>query len=376
MGLHTLGVNCSVIIGQCGWLEAQFKKAGIECRVMPLACWGRSAHVPLQAGMVARFLATLPSDLTRLVREIRRSSPDVIYLNTSALVGPALAARLVGVPVVWHVREWLGDDALAFVNCQLISRLANMVIANSDFVASQFARLGTVRRVYNAVDVTEFDPSSFCKEQVRQELGLDPARPVVGMVSVITRPKGHWVLLDAAPEILRHYPNTVFLVIGGAPLPEGYDRTLRARLRRALGRCCDQARAFEEDVQRAGLTPHFRFLGFQEDVPRLLTAMDVLVFVPVAPEGFGRPLIEAGAMEVPVVASDLGPHREIVMDGETGLLVTPKDPRALADGILTLLRNPTYAHRLGENARRRVSTKFSLVDYVSDIEQVLEQIRL
>ena len=376
LGLQRRGIRCSVILGQPGYLQAAFKDAGVWCRVMPLACWSRSAHVPLSSGMALRFLATLPSNLAGLVRQIRQLMPDMVYLNTSTLVGPALAARMASLPLVWHIREWLGDDTLAFLNCRLISRLAAMVIANSDFVAGQFTGLGAVRRVYNAVDVTEFDPAHFCKEEVRRELGLDPAQSVVGMLSVIARPKGHWVLLEAAPEVLRHCPNTVFLIIGGASLPEGYDSTWRARLRKALGQRYDQARAFREDVEHAGLAPHFRFLGFQADIPRLLTAMDVLVFPPVAPEGFGRPLIEAGAMKVPVVASDLGPHREIVQDGETGLLVAPKDPHALADGILALLQNPTYARRLGKAARPWVSTKFNLDGYVSGIEQVLRQIRL
>ena len=374
MELSQQGFNCRVLLGQSGVLREWLEQQGIPVEVAPLACFTYGAHNPFRVGMLLRFLYTLPRNLWILPKLFRKLSLDAIYLNTSVLIGPALAARLAGVPVVWHIREWLGDDVLAFLNCRVISRLAALVIANSDFVAGQFAGLGAVRRVYNAVDMTEFDPTRFCKEQVRRELGLDPAQPVAGMLSVIARPKGHWVLLDAAPEILRHCPHAVFLIIGGATLSEGYDRTWRARLRRALGQRYDQAQAFREDVERAGLMSHFRFLGFQEDIPHFLTAMDVLVFPPIAPEGFGRPLIEAGAMEVPVVASRLGPHPEIVVDGETGLLVPPNDPDALAGAILKLLDDPSRARRMGQAARHRVAELFNLEQYVDGVEQVIERV--
>lgn len=373
VGLQERGTRCSVILGQPGVLQDMFQQAGVECLVTPVACWSRSAHVPLRWGMAVRFILTLPTNLTRLVRRLRALNPDVVYLNTSALVGSALAARLAGLPIAWHVREWLGNDILAHLNCRLVERLANVIIANSDFVAGQFSDLIPVQRVYNGIDVDEFNPARYCRDKMRQELGLDPDQPVVAMLSIISKPKGHWMLLDAAPAILKLCPDTVFLIIGGTSLPKGYHRTWRARLRKALGQRYDTATAFQQDVFDAGVGDHFRFLGFRQDIASLLSAVDVLVFPPTDPEGFGRPLIEAGAMEVPVVASNLGPHGEIIQDGQTGLLVPANDADALAQGVIKLLRDKSLSSQMGKVARQRVIETFTMKQYIQGVTQALEE---
>jgi glycosyltransferase involved in cell wall biosynthesis len=283
----------------------------------------------------------------------------------------------MGIPVVWHVREPFGQHPLLSPLMQkMIRLLSHSIVVNSDYVAREFPNCAYVYRVYNGVDLSRFDPYKVKRDRIRSELGISSDEPLIGMISVIARVKGHLVLLQAAPRVLEEFPSAKFLIVGGSPLPMGYHKTWRGRIRRLLGQEVDDEANLRSTVREAGLEKSFVFTGFRRDVPEILADLDLLVFPSIVPEGFGRPLIEAGAMEVPVVASRLGPHPEIVLDGETGLLVPPNDSDALAESILTLLRNPAYTRQLGKAARQRVSKLFSLESYVSGIEQVLRHVEL
>ncbi|GAB4452632.1 MAG: hypothetical protein Kow00120_22710 [Anaerolineae bacterium] len=369
-GLH--GVESAVYLGSDGALRQRFEAHGTPCRYGPLAHLGHSVSSPLRLRDVARFLWTFRASRRAFAHYVQAVAPDVVYLNTSVLLGPALHARALGLPVVWHVREAIGSGGgLDCLMKKAIQRLATCIIANSDYVAGEFVGSPQPVRVYNGIDLAAFDPQRVARGAVRRALGIPEGAPLIGMVSVIADIKGHFVLLRAAPRILRAFPEARFLIVGGTVLPPGYHQTRRGRLRRALGREADPEVRLRRQIEAAGLSARFILTGFRADIPQVLADLDLLAFPSVVPEGFGRPLAEAGAMAVPVVTTRLGPHGEIVRDGETGVLVAPGDPDALAEGILALLRDPAYARRLGKAARQRVAARFGQEQYIDGIERVL-----
>jgi len=200
------------------------------------------------------------------------------------------------------------------------------------------------------------DPGAFLQgvgegADVRVELGMPADVPLVGVVSRLTEQKGHAYLLDAFAEVIQALPSAHLLVVG--------DGELRP--------------ALERQAARLGLQDSVTFTGRRADVPRIMMALDVLA-MPSLWEGFGLVLLEAMAAGKPVVASRVSAIPEIVADGETGLLVPPKDPAGLARALLILLRHPAQAREMGRRGRQRLEQQFTATCMVEQTRAVYESL--
>jgi glycosyltransferase involved in cell wall biosynthesis len=173
--------------------------------------------------------------------------------------------------------------------------------------------------------------------RLRSELGFGPATPLVGTIGRLVPDKGQDDLLRAAREILKERADARFVLVGtGAS--EGPLRSLAASL---------------------GIAEAVRFLGFRDDVPEITAALTVSVLPSVDCDASSAVLKEALACGVPVVATAIGGATEIVRDGETGLVVPPRDPGLLAEAILALLRDPERASEMGRLGSRDVAERFT-----------------
>jgi glycosyltransferase involved in cell wall biosynthesis len=185
---------------------------------------------------------------------------------------------------------------------------------------------------------------------VRRELGIPEDAPVVGTVAHMKVHKGHGTLLRAATAVRREVPGVRFVLVGMGPL--------------------------EQDVRRQtrelGLDGSVLFAGFREDAPRVAGAFDVFV-LPSDHEGLPIALVEAMALGRPPVVTAVGGSPEVVEDGRSGLVVPPRDPEALADRIVTLLRDPALRRRLGDAARLRAS-RFDIRHAVARMEAVYQDL--
>ncbi len=308
----------------------------------------------------------LPSKLLRLLPSIwysrqwvRRLKPDLVHLNSSTLAPSAIGCGLEGVPVVWHIREPLAQGYAGLRRTwiqRIIDRYAARVIAICQYDADQLIPSDQIRVIYNFISFERFD-RSLHGDSVRAELGILPQVPVVTMLGGVSEPKGTLTLVQALPAVLAAVPEARIIIAG--PPPSRLDGPgLRRFAKRLLG-----ADAYQRAVQRVveSLSPEMRaaltFTGVRQDIPQVLAASDLLVFPSTVPH-FARPIIEAAAMGIPAVASDLGGPRELIVPGETGLLVPPGDPSALAEAIITLLKNPVQACTLGETAYRHAKEHF------------------
>ena len=319
-----------------GTVAARCRTLGLEPRVVPLP----SLRSP--------GLATLGS-LAALRRLIRDTAARLLHANGSramAYAGPA--GRLAGRPVVWHVRVADREPALD----RVLAALAAAVIVNSRAVGARFdwARPGKVRCIYNGVDPARFHPHT-PPPGLRAALGLPEDARVVGSVGRFVAYKGYDQLVETARLVHRRMPGVHWLLVG--------DGELRA--------------ALEAQCRQLGLKETVHFLGWRDDVPELLALCDVVV-LPSLGEHFGRVLIEAMATAKPVVATDAGGVPEIVLDGQTGLLVPPADPAALARATLDLLADPDRAARLAEAGRRRAEAEFGLARHVAAVEALYDEL--
>lgn len=282
----------------------------------------------------------------QVARRIRAGRFDLVHTHgiKENLVG-FLAARSAGVPVVSTAHGF----SQAFRRLRLYRRLDLLllrtfprVIAMSADIRHELIAAGLdphdVHTIHGAIDIAAFaaksEPDS---EAVRRELQIAPGCPVVSLVARLSSEKGHIFFIRGARRMLDEAPNARFLIIGEGPL--------RPQI--------------EQAATDLALNGAVRFLGFRSDVATLMSSSD-LVVLPSLKEAFGTVLLEAGALGKPVVATRVGGMQEIVCHEETGLLVPPADPDALAQAMLRLIQNPDEARALGERGREVVARDFSL----------------
>ncbi len=284
--------------------------------------------------------------------------PHLIHANNEPLCNRAalLVGRLLRVPVVCHVR----GQRDAGGSLTLFYRLPRHFLAVSRWVADEIVALGLpperVEVVYDGIELEKMDTNAD-GVAFRRAHHLPEEAFVVGLVGLLIPWKGQRVLLDAAPAILAAIPEAHLVLVGGTPEEcEPYEAELRDR------------------VRAAGLEGRVHFLGHVEDMPALYNGLDVVLSCSTSPEPLGTVVIEAMAMGRPLVGPAHGGAAEMVVDGESGLLVPPGDPEALAAAITRLHREPELARRLGAGARERALHLFAVQAHVRRVEAVYRRL--
>jgi glycosyltransferase involved in cell wall biosynthesis len=273
--------------------------------------------------------------LRRLMRAFRADVVNTHSGRDTQLAG--MAARSMGSkrPRVVRTRHL----ALPITSKFTYSTLPDKVVAVSSFVRDYLVSAGIpggqVVAVPTGIDLNRYTPADG-GGTLRSELGLPAGTLLVGTVAILRVKKGHADLLRAAVTVLQKFPDTHFVIAGDGPQTDNLKRL----------------------IAELGLTERVHMLGLRRDVMNVLQSLDLFV-LPTQQEALGTAFIEAGAMGLPVVATNVDGVPEVVVDGETGMLVPPRDPAALAVAISGFLEKPEHRRLFGDNARRRVGSEFS-----------------
>jgi glycosyltransferase involved in cell wall biosynthesis len=313
---------CSV--GQGGPLEPEFRKTGVRTVVFHK----RGKYDVSLIWKVARLLREEKADLVQTTLFYA----DVIGSLAAKLAG---VRRVVSWEAITQPYGWKHMTAYRLAAKGFGCSVAVSKAIQNKVVVERHVPRHKTRTIHYGIDLNRFRPKRNVK--VREELGLRSGDTALGTVARFTEQKGHTVLLDAAPVVLKAFPRAHFIFAGDGPLRE----TLQAQ------------------SERLGLMGRVHFLGFRSDVPEMLNAFDVFV-LPSLYEGLPNAVLEAMACGLPVVATRVDGTPEAVVHGESGLLVDPADPRRLADALVRVLSNARLRNRLGRAARKRVETRFGL----------------
>jgi glycosyltransferase involved in cell wall biosynthesis len=339
--LGELGIRTSRITGTDGSL-----------RLHPL-------HTP-------RALGELAASARQVRRAVRLRDSEVVHAN-SIRAGIILAlARPPGAARVVHVRDCMPRSAASTAAARLVAASADVVVANSRYTAQWFRAAAPAARlavVHNGVDLGRFDPQLI--DATRSRAALGPAlqgRLLLAVVAQLSPWKGHECAIEALQALTRDGVNAHLLLIGSVKFRERGTRLDNEAYVRRL----------RERIDEAGLSERVSWLGEREDMPELLAAIDVLL-LPSRQEPFGRALIEAMALEVPVIATDVGGPPEIVRDGQEGLLLAPEEPREWAAAIRRLSEDDQLRARMGSAGRRRVREAFSADAHARAMRGVYER---
>jgi glycosyltransferase involved in cell wall biosynthesis len=334
LGLRELGHRAVLACRSGAKLGARAREAGFEVFETPM-----------------RNAIDLPAIL-RLRRCMQECRADIVNTHSgrdTQLAGMA-AHTLARRPRIVRTRHL----ALPITSRFTYSVLPDHVVTVSAHVAHTLVKAGVPAQNVAAVP-TGIDLSRYAAAPgsgtLRGELGLADDVPLVGTVAILRRKKGHAELLEAVPAVLARFPEAHFVFAGDGPQREN----------------------LEQRIAELGLGERVHLLGLRRDVVNVLASLDLFV-LPTHQEALGTAFVEAGAMGLVTIGSNVDGVPEIVGDGETGKLVPVNDPPALALAIVELLADPAQRHAMGESARQKVATHFSREAMVAGMVAVYEKV--
>ncbi len=337
-------VDWIAIFLEDGSMVNQFRSFGVETYFVP-------------AGHLRELHRVTPT--INQIATIARNSGAVLLVSWmgKAHLYTSLAAIVAGIPTLWYQHgvpfppSWM-DRITTMLP-------ASGVLCCSKVGAAAQAKLQPsrpVRVVYPSVDLERFDSRRLLSpSEMRRKLGLPNKGPLIGIVGRLQQWKGIHVLVEAMPQVLRFYPDTHCVVVGGKhDLEPDYEDSLK------------------EQIGGLKLDSRIILTGLQGNVPEWMQAMDVVVHAS-DNEPFGIVIIEAMALGKPIVAGNIGGPTEIVTDGVNGLLAPYGNSDALASAILRYLDEPEFARHLGVSARER-ALDFSVQGYVNNFIDAIDDL--
>lgn len=324
-----------VVLPEEGPLCDDLRTAGVEVHVRRLAVIRRQGVHPAGLAELAGAVARDARSLGRLARD---RGVALVHSNTSVVLGGAAAARLARIPHVWHVREIYARFARLWPAHRRLLSTAGALPCVSQATANQFGPQLRARVIHDGL---WGDPRRAERTEARATLGIEPAGLAIAVLGRISDWKGQDVLVRALAE---------------TPLAE---RGVSALIAGDAWPGTDRARKVMDLAGSLGVADRVRMLGFHEDVGLVFGAADLIAVPSTAPDPLPGSAIEAAGAGCAVIASAHGGLPEIIRDGETGRLVAPGDPPALAAAAAELLDDPGRCDRLGAAAAADVRARFA-----------------
>jgi glycosyltransferase involved in cell wall biosynthesis len=311
-----------------------------------------AAGIPVFSLGIRRKLPD-PRPVLRLARIIRKWRPDIVH---SHMVHANLLARIVRflapIPVlICSARSIDEGGRFREILYRLTDSLCDLTTQVSHAGLERYVRVGAVPRhkiryIPNGVDTERFKPNLEDRLKFRKELGVEGF--VWLAVGRFDPPKDYPSMLQAFARVVHKHSNTILLIAGDGPL----------------------RKTMENLARELGIEKRTKFLGIRRDIPQLMNAADAYVMSS-SWEGMPNVLLEASATGLPIVATDVGGNREIVLDGVTGFLVPPRNPEALARAMLRIMDlSDEERKEMGKRARKHIEVKFNL-DRVVDLWEIL-----
>ena len=304
------------------------------------------------------------SVIPRFFSFLRKYRIDILhtYLYHANILGRILG-HVAGIPIIissQRTTEFYGQKKSdrwrrgyrIFLD-KWTSQFCCLIISNSEagrrFLIKKGIDPAKIITVHNGIDLDKSIPR-IAPEEKKRQCGLKQDSMLVGIIANLTEVKGHYYFLQAAQEVLKHIPQAEFLIVGDGPLREDIEKLSK----------------------NLGISARVNFMGFRQDIPEILSILDVFVLSSLW-EGFPVSILEAMAAVKPVIASRVGGILEAVIDGKTGILVPPEDEKALAGAIEFLLKEDKIAGEMGLAGRRHVEEHFNLQRMTGEIEAAYEK---
>ncbi len=324
-------------VARGGEIADELEKEGITVRILNISTY----HNPL--------------NILKLVFLLRKAGIDMIQTHGyfSSVIG-RIAAKIAGVKIIInHVHSTYFEYRKRHVLMEkFLSTFTDKIISCSKAVEGfirEHEKIDPLKTVviYNGVDTDRFFNVGDISEE-KEQLKIKPDDSIIGIVASLTPNKGHKYLFSAAARLLPLFPKTKLLIIGNGYFKE----------------------ELQKEARKLGITPQVIFAGARRDIPEVLSMMDIFVLTSCEREGLGISVIEAMAAGKPVIANSIGGIPEVVKHGVNGILVPPKDPKALSEAIIALLKDKQMAKQMGKEGQNISKQRFSSEIMLEEIEKL------
>lgn len=365
-GLDRNKYEALVLLPYEGPLKNNIEHLGIKVIVYPIKRW---IPFDFEFGIkhFIKLLVGFPKRIRFLCKLIELEKINLVYTNSITVIDGAIAAKIKRLPHICHIHNILTNNTVLkrYLPISLISVLINILSMQIIVVSKTLKQIykfkengkynPKVNVVYNGIDIGKFSLKNSIKgeKDLRLELGIGKDIKLIGLIGTFTEHKGQSEFIEAAKVVTNYSQKVAFILIGN-------------RHKNFLDKLIAKTKALE-------LNDKVHFLDFRENLLPLYQAIDILVSASWIESG-PRTLIEAMAISKPVVATRCGGPEEIVVDGKTGFLVPVKSPKDLANAIIKLISNPNLAKEMGEVGHQRAVKLFSLEKYVSDVENIIDDV--
>ncbi len=312
-------------------------------------------HFTLNPIKLYQFACSIVQSCFQLKKVIKKHQIDFIYANTAkANIYAVVTSFFSKKKLIWHVR----DNVKHTILYKILTKNSDIMISISKHIDNQIIAERQKRRLlYGGLDIREWTPETNPDKDIRNEFGLQDGKILIAQAGQLTRWKNQPDFIKAAALILKTRRNVHFLIIGDDL--SGREKKYKIELKKL--------------VKELRLCAFISFLGNRQDMKNILNQIDILIH-PAIDEPFGRVLIEAMAMEKPVIAYNCGGPKEIIVNNETGYLVEPRNYKGIAEKTILMLQNEKLRSQLGKAGRKRVIDKFNINRYLKEIEEVFDHL--
>jgi glycosyltransferase involved in cell wall biosynthesis len=273
------------------------------------------------------------------------------------------AVKIARIPNIWHLHDILKERKSNRLLCILLSKMANQIVVVSHAVKKSLVDFGIdsnkIKVIYNGLDLKLWNPEIYDKSYLYKEFEINDNSFKIGIIGYLSESKGQDILLNAAVYLLKKgYKNLRFYIVG--------DELIKNENR------------YKENLHQISkinnLEDYITFTGRRNDIPNILSFLDVIVVCSRCPDSLPTVVLEAMAMGKFVISTNIGGIPEMIVNDETGILVPPNDPETLAKAILGLINQPDKIKEMGIKARERIKTKFTIEKNVESIKKIYKKL--
>lgn len=313
-----------------------FKRtAGSDIRTFPVNFWKKD-----------------PRSIMNMLSLLGREKVDIVNTHSSSDSWvTTIAARLLGArPRIIRTRHLSTAIGRSYLSRLIYDKLPDAVITTGEEIRQRMIHDNgfngaKIHSIPTGIDLNRFDPAKV--KPAFYQRGF-----CVGMIGVLRSWKGHQYLLKAVPGICEEIPDAYFYIVGEGP----------------------QKRNIKNLISRMSLSDRVFMLGHREDIPEVLSSLHLLVQPSYENEGVPQSVLQAMAMEKPVVAADAGAIKEVVINGETGFLIAPRNEREIAQKVIELQRSPEMSRTLGRKGRLLVEREYSMEGMLDRVEELYSRL--
>lgn len=337
-----------------------YKNEGIKTYLIDMERIKKSKNPLYLAKLLTKFIPTV----RRIRGIIKQENVDLVHGNDLLDIYGPIAGRFSKIPVTQYVR-WIIVSPAWFrkVLTGIVYKINHVILTVSDGVGiAMFSRKGMVlpniSTCYDWIDMDKVGHSRKGRD-IRQELGIPATVQVVGCVGRLEPWKGQEIFIKAASEVIKRFPDAIFLAVGGAV--EGRGRETYAKHLKTL-------------VKDLNIADQVIFTGHRSDVADVMESFNVFVHSSITPDPLPGVVMEAMFCCRPVVGANAGGVAEEVENGRTGLLYKPGDHLGMAKAIIQLLEQPALAREMGKEGRKRVESVFNKKDLCARMENIYREL--